>query len=256
MGIAGQLLLHLFNGVHHSGVVLAAEGVTDARQTQIRALPHQIHPHLTGLADGTAAGAAEHLLSGDIKHLRHLVDHLLGCDLNTLSCRIEHRRHRLHRHRQTGDRSEGHRTGQGPLKLPYVRGEAPRQVVDQIPWQGHALLLRLLLKDRHAGLEIGGLDISDQSHLEPGDQALLQAGNLTGGPVTGDHHLFAGFMQGVEGVKELLLGVFLAFNELDVIHQQQICSAVAVPEGLHAVLADAVDQVIGEGFGGDVGDPG
>ena len=62
-------------------------------------------------------------------------------------------------------------------------------------------------------------------------------------------------MQGIEGVEELLLGVLLALDELNVVHQDQIGGAVAIAEGLHAVLADGLDQVIGEGFGGDIGHP-
>ncbi|CAI8356132.1 MAG: Uncharacterised protein [Cyanobium sp. ARS6] len=59
-------------------------------------------------------------------------------------------------------------------------------------------------------------------------------------------------MQRVEGVEELFLGVFLTFDELNVVHKDEIGGPVAVTEGLHAVLADGTDQIVGEGLGGDV----
>ena len=105
------------------------------------------------------------------------------------------------------------------------------------------------MQDRHACFQIGRLNVGDQPHGETRDQAFLQPLNLAGGPVAGDHDLAARFMQGVEGVEELLLGVFLALDELDVIHHDQIRGAVAIAEGLHAVFANRQDQVIGECLG-------
>ena len=55
-------------------------------------------------------------------------------------------------------------------------------------------------------------------------------------------------MQSVEGMKELFLGVFLPFNELNVIHQDEIRSPITVSECLHAVLTNGSDQIIGKRF--------
>ena len=111
------------------------------------------------------------------------------------------------------------------------------------------------MQDRHAGFQVRNLDIGDQAHREAGDQPLLQPGDLAGGPIGGNHDLAARLMQGVEGVEKLLLGVFLALNELNVVHQDQVGGAVAVAEGLHAVLADRLNQVVGEGFGAHIKHP-
>jgi hypothetical protein len=75
------------------------------------------------------------------------------------------------------------------------------------------------LKNRHPRLEVGGLDIRNQTHLKPRNQPLLQAWDLAGRAITGNHDLPASFMQSVKRVKELLLGVFLPFNELNIVNQ-------------------------------------
>ena len=53
-------------------------------------------------------------------------------------------------------------------------------------------------------------------------------------------------MQSVEGVEELLLGLHLALQELDVIDQEHVNVAVAALEGGGFVVADAVDEIVGE----------
>src|SRR5215212_5127743 len=62
-------------------------------------------------------------------------------------------------------------------------------------------------------------------------------------------------MQRVEGVEELLLRLLLALQELDVVDQQDIHLTVTAPEFGSPVLADRVDEVVGQLFGGDVPNP-
>ena len=62
-------------------------------------------------------------------------------------------------------------------------------------------------------------------------------------------------MQSVKRMEKLLLGVFLPLNELDVVNQDQISRAIAITEGLHAVLTNRLNQIIGERFGGHVRHP-
>ena len=77
-----------------------------------------------------------------------------------------------------------------------------------------------------------------------------------GGPVGGDHDLLVRVVQRVEGVEELLLGLDLALEELDVVDQQDVDIAVPALELGRLVVADRVDEVVGELFAGDVPDPG
>ena len=55
-------------------------------------------------------------------------------------------------------------------------------------------------------------------------------------------------MQSVEGMKKLFLGVFLPFDELNVINQDEIRSPITVSKSLHAVLTNGSDQIIGKRF--------
>ncbi len=56
-------------------------------------------------------------------------------------------------------------------------------------------------------------------------------------------------------MEELFLDALFAFDELDVIDEQHVDIAVAALEGDPAVVAQRVDEIVGEFFGGDVLDP-
>jgi hypothetical protein len=56
-------------------------------------------------------------------------------------------------------------------------------------------------------------------------------------------------------MEELFLDAFLAFDELDVIDQQDVDISVAAFEGDFAVVTQRVDEIVGEFLGGDVLDP-
>ena len=94
------------------------------------------------------------------------------------------------------------------------------------------LALGLLAEDGEAGLEVGRLDVGDQAHLEPAAEPVLEGGDGVGRPVGGQHDLAVGLVEVVEGVEELLLGLLLALDELDVVDQQHVDVAVAALEGV------------------------
>src|SRR5262249_16090656 len=58
-----------------------------------------------------------------------------------------------------------------------------------------------------------------------------------------------------EGVEKLLLDALLALDELDVVDEKDIDVPVTSFEGDFAVIAERVDEVVGELFGGNVLDP-
>jgi hypothetical protein len=70
--------------------------------------------------------------------------------------------------------------------------------------------------------------------------------------VGGQHDLLVGVVEGVEGVEELFLGLGLALEELDVVDEQDVDVAVAPLEAVLAVVADRVDELVGELLAGDV----
>ena len=61
-------------------------------------------------------------------------------------------------------------------------------------------------------------------------------------------------MQGVEGVEEFFLCGFFAGDELNIVHHQHINAAEAVSELNVPPLLDSGNQLVGEGFTGDIED--
>ena len=80
----------------------------------------------------------------------------------------------------------------------------------------------------------GGVDVGDEPGLEALAQALLDGHELAGQTVAGDDELAAGLVERVEGVEELLLGLRLAGEELDVVDQQHVGVAVGALEAAAA----------------------
>ena len=75
--------------------------------------------------------------------------------------------------------------------------------------------------------------------LEALAQALLDRHQRAREAVAGQHELAAGLVQRVEGVEELLLGLGLAGEELDVVDQQHVDVAVGVLEARRAIATRA-----------------
>ena len=74
-------------------------------------------------------------------------------------------------------------------------------------------------QNRDAGLQFGRLDVGDQTPFEPRTQPVFKCRKLFRWAVRGDDDLLVGVVQGVEGMEELFLDTFLAFDELDVVDQ-------------------------------------
>ena len=152
-------------------------------------------------------------------------------------------------------RSERGDADEGAFEFADVAFDAAGDQLENVVGHVEPVHLRLLAKDRDAGLEFGRLHVGDEPPLEPGAQAILEGRQLLGRPVRGDDDLLVGVVQGVEGVEELLLDTFLALDELDVVDQQHVDVAVAALERRLAVVAQRVDEVVGEFLGRDVLDP-
>ena len=117
-----------------------------------------------------------------------------------------------------------------------------------------SLVLRLLAKDGHFGLEIGRLDVGGESPLESRAQPLFERGDLFRRTIGGEDDLLLRLVERVERVEELFLRPLLAGDELDVVEQQRVDGAIAVAERLHLVVADRGDQLGHERVGGHVDD--
>ena len=56
-------------------------------------------------------------------------------------------------------------------------------------------------------------------------------------------------------MEKFLLGIFLALNELNIIHNEHIDLAVLLPKALHTILANGGDQIIGKLLCRYIGNP-
>ena len=80
-----------------------------------------------------------------------------------------------------------------------------------------AVVLGALAQDRQRVARSGGLDVGDEAGLEALAQAVLERLQVARQAVGGEHELAPAVVQRVEGVEELLLGLRLALEELDVV---------------------------------------
>jgi len=112
----------------------------------------------------------------------------------------------------------------------------------------------LLFDDGNLGLDVRRLDVGDETPFEAIADPVFQIGYFLGKLVAGDDDLPARIVEGVEGMEKFLLGPFLAGDELDVVHEQAVDIAILVPETRHLVVTDAFDQLVHEGFCGDIND--
>src|SRR4051812_33440579 len=90
--------------------------------------------------------------------------------------------------------------------------------------------LRFLAKDRDAMLDVRYVHVGDHAPLKPADQAGLEPGNLRGWAIARDDDLATSLIKRIEGVKELLLHGFLAFQEVNVVDQEKVGLAKAAAE--------------------------
>ena len=81
----------------------------------------------------------------------------------------------------------------------------------------HRLKPHMLLLDINMPVKTG-----DEALEETRAQSLLDSRDVGRAGIRGEDHLAASGLQRVEGVEELLLGSFLAGDELNVIHQQEV----------------------------------
>src|SRR4051812_29592307 len=103
-------------------------------------------------------------------------------------------------------------------------------MVNHIGIKHQAMVVGLGLNDRTTGFVVRSLHIDSHAPLKPRTQAIGQSWDIFGPCITGDNNLFVGLVQGVEGMEEFFLSLFLASDELDVINDQDIGAAVSAGE--------------------------
>src|SRR5713226_9529896 len=254
LGILLDQGLQFGDGVEDGSMVLPAEGTADIAQRGVGELAGEIHGDLPWEGHGLGAILRPHVRELDAEDLGDFSLNVLDRDdLLFLAPEVgEHVLGELHAHLPTRQRAEGDHTGQGALDLADVRLDPARDQIGDVVGQADSLRLRFLLENGYPRLEVGGLDIGDQAPLEAGAQALLELGNLLRRGIRGDHDLLPRLVEIVEGMEELLLRSFLTGNELDVVDEKEIDGPVLGAEFRRPIIADGIDEIIGEALGGEI----
>src|SRR6185295_16360163 len=109
--------------------------------------------------------------------------------------------------------------------------------------------LDALSQDREAGRQIGRRELGDEAGLEALEQPGLERRHVGREPVAREDELAAGLVQRVEGVEELLLGLRLALEELDVVDEEDVGIAEARLEVLDVAGLQRGDELAREALG-------
>ena len=144
--------------------------------------------------------------------------------------------------------------GQGPFQLTDVVHDPFGYELQDLVWHGARGKGRVAPQDCQPGFDVGRLDIGGKTPVEAAPQAVLESYQAPGRPVAAEHQLLAVLVQGVECMEELLEQLLLTFQKLDIVQEQDVQTPVARLELIHPLAADAVDEVVEEGFGGRVAD--
>src|SRR5690606_12733246 len=105
-----------------------------------------------------------------------------------------------------------------------------RDVADNLRVEVVAAFVALRLENRDARLEVRAGDVRHHTHLETGDETILESGDLLRRTVAGHDDLLVRLVQSVERVEELFLGAVLSGEELDVVDEKDVDSAVGLLE--------------------------
>src|SRR4029077_3929695 len=215
---------NLIDGVQHGGVMFAAELLSDLRQRSGSQLLHQIHGDLARESDGLGIRTYFEILIPEAKLLADaLLDQfngdlffLSGDDIaQSLLCRAEI-------YGRSGQRSVSDQPRQGALQFANVGLDRARDELSDVVGKVKTLRFGFLLEDGDLGLQIGRLDIRNQSPFKARTQALLDGGDLLGRAVRRQHDLFLQIVQGVERMEEFLLGALFAGDKFDIVTQQDV----------------------------------
>ncbi len=148
----------------------------------------------------------------------------------------------------------GDDAGERSVELAYVGVDPLRQLGKDVALGVDPGLADEAAQDGEASCQVGRLDRDRQAPLEAVAQPRLEGRELAWNAVCGEDDLAAALVERVEGVEELVLGMALALEELDVVDEQHVEVSVATLELLCALCAQSRDELVGEALGGGVAD--
>ena len=237
-------------------MISAAERAADVGERGAREVTSEVHRDLSWEGNGRCPilrlqigqRQAVEVTDGSL----HLLD---GDDLLLLAPEVgEDLLRQVDAHLTAGQSAKRDHPRQRAFQLADVRLDAARDEIGDVVRQTHALERGVLLEDGNAHREVRRLDVGDQPPLEARAQSLLDLGNVLRRAVARHDDLLARLVQIVERVEEFLLCPLFARDELDVIDEQEVDGAIAGAELGSAVVADGVDELVGEALRGQVHD--
>lgn len=80
----------------------------------------------------------------------------------------------------------GSEAGEGSLQLAHVGREAVGEELKDVSADAEALGVGLGVKDGHAGVEVGRLDVGDEAALEPRAEPLVEGWQILRATVAGE----------------------------------------------------------------------
>ena len=244
----GNLPFNVLDGRNHRGMV-AREQFADVRERKFGDVADHVDTHVACLGDVIVALFAADVLNRHAVFFRH--------DLKNAVDRLPLRLIAVHQRRDGGfahlqrDGGRGQHTDRADLLNRALNGtdavfQLLREVGNGVVRDGDAELLRLFQNDGGAEFERRRLNVRNQTPLKARAQPVLERFDVARRPVGGQNDLLVRIVQGVEGVKKLLLRGFPPGDELNIVDQQHVRPAVLIAEVLHGAGLDGVDQFIGE----------
>ena len=158
--------------------------------------------------------------------------------------------------RLTGHAHQADNTGHGPFEVTNVAGNAGSNEFGDFRLQVETAGGGFLAQDGDTGFKAGSLNGSHHTPLETRNQTLLQLGDFRSRAIAREHYLLMVIVELVESVEELVLGRFLASEEMDVVDEQQVQFTVTAAERSHAAGLQGRDEIVGESFGRNISDAG
>ncbi len=252
-------VLYQSTGVEHRAVIPTAKGFTDSAEGGVGHMPGEEHGDLARKGDMFRAALAGHICQPNIEVVGDAFLYELDGDRVATFFMEDFTEQFLHDFlgkRFSCEGGKGCDADEGPLESTDVGTDTGGEEVHDLGGELDSEGVFLFAKDGEARFDIRRLQVGGQSPFEARHEPLFEILNLVGGAIAGHDDLFAGFVEGIEGMEELFMDAFFAGEELNVVDEQDIGLAVSATEFGELVILDGVDVVVGEAFGGDVGDAG
>ncbi len=252
--VGGAFRLDGSLGVEDGGVVAAAEVHADFLEAEGGELAGEVHGDLSWVADGPGALTAEEFLEADAVVIGDGFDDVADAEWALVGSAelFEGVAGGFDVEGLAGELGFGDELGEGAFEEADVGFDVFGDDVDDFVWDFDAAEAGFLVQDGLAGFAVGRVDLDDEAPVEAADESVFEGGDFGGGGVGGEDDLATALIENVECMEQFFLAGFAAGEELDVVDDEEIGFAGAFAEGLEVASGDGLDEVVDEGFAGDV----